>query len=151
MKTISEIRLENLRLLIDEFGTQDAVAERAATSPVYLSQLLNAAVDVKTGRVRQIGDPLARKLEAGCGKEVGWMDNIHDAPAADLYASQTIIPLTAANNDTPAYYWPFSMSARKFQDLADADTLEAINSLMGTLIKQREKAQVDQPPQKAAG
>mgnify|MGYP000154963875 CR=1 FL=1 len=63
MKTIAEIRLENLRLLIGEFGTQDKVAELADTSPVYLSQILNNAVDSKTGRVRQIGDPLARKLE----------------------------------------------------------------------------------------
>ncbi len=75
MKTIAEIRLENLRLLIGEFGTQDKVAELADTSPVYLSQILNNAVDSKTGRVRQIGDPLARKLEEGCSKEIGWMDN----------------------------------------------------------------------------
>lgn len=75
MKTNAEIRLENLRLLIGEFGTQDKVAELAETSPVYLSQILNGAADSKTGRVRQIGDPLARKLEEGCGKEVGWMDN----------------------------------------------------------------------------
>ena len=77
MKTIAEIRLDNLRLLIGEFGTQEQVAALADTSPVYLSQILNGAADSKTGKVRQIGDPLARKLEGGCGKEVGWMDNVH--------------------------------------------------------------------------
>lgn len=77
MKTIAEIRLENLRLLIGEFSTQEKVAELAETSPVYLSQILNSAVDSKTGRIRQVGEPLARKLEEGCGKEIGWMDNRH--------------------------------------------------------------------------
>ncbi len=81
MKTIAEIRLDNLRLLISDFGTQDRVAELAGTSPVYLSQILNGAADSKTGKVRQIGDPLARKLEEGCGKETGWMDNIHLPPS----------------------------------------------------------------------
>lgn len=77
MKTIADIRLENLELLIEEIGSGEAVAEKAGTSPVYLSQLRHKAIDSKTGKPRQIGDPLARKLEGGCGKEVGWMDNSH--------------------------------------------------------------------------
>lgn len=77
MKTIAEIRLQNLELLVDEFGTSDKVAAKADTSPVYLSQLRNKTPDSKTGKLRQIGDPLARKLETGCGKELGWMDNQH--------------------------------------------------------------------------
>lgn len=75
MQTVDEIRLKNLERLIAEFGTQERVAELAETSPVYLSQIMNAARDSKTGKVRQIGDPLARKLETGCNKERGWMDN----------------------------------------------------------------------------
>lgn len=75
MKTVDEIRLENLRLLVAEFGTQDRVADLANTQPVYLSQILNGAKDSKTGKVRQIGDLLARKIEAGCCKDRGWMDN----------------------------------------------------------------------------
>lgn len=82
MKTIAEIRLDNLELLIEEYGSSDAVAELAETSPVYLSQLRNKALDSKTGRARQIGDPLARKLEIGCKKEVGWMDNPQYAPTS---------------------------------------------------------------------
>lgn len=78
MKTIAEIRLENLELLVEEFETADAVAERCGTSAVYLSQIRNQAKDSKTGKPRQIGDPLARKLETGCDKEIGWMD--HQAP-----------------------------------------------------------------------
>jgi hypothetical protein len=51
MKTIAEIRLYNLRLLIGEFGTQEQVAALADTSPVYISQILNGAADSKTGKV----------------------------------------------------------------------------------------------------
>lgn len=80
MKTIAEIRLENLEALIKELGTQDKVAEAAGTSSVYLSQIKNKAADAKTGKLRQMGDDMARKIEIGCGKEVGWMDNNH-APA----------------------------------------------------------------------
>jgi len=77
MRTIAQIRLDNLRLLVQEFGSQDAVAVRGNTSPVYISQVINQTPDSKTKKPRQIGDPLARKLEAGCDKELGWMDNHH--------------------------------------------------------------------------
>lgn len=77
MKTIAEIRLGNLAILVEEFGSQDALAEKVATSPVYISQLLNQTPDSKTGKPRQVGDPLARRLESNCSKEIGWMDHEH--------------------------------------------------------------------------
>lgn len=76
MATIKETRLENLRSLVAEFRTADAVAQRAATAPMYLSQILTGAKS-STGKARGIGDALARRLEAGCGKELGWMDRPH--------------------------------------------------------------------------
>lgn len=77
MKTIAEIRRDNLLRLIDELGTADALAAKVNTSAVYLSQLRNQSPDSKTKKPRQIGDPLARKLETCCGKERGWMDHTH--------------------------------------------------------------------------
>lgn len=77
MKTIAEIRLVNLELLISEFKTAEAVANKANTNPVYLSQIRNRTPDSKTKRPREIGEPLARKLELACGKERGWMDHEH--------------------------------------------------------------------------
>lgn len=76
MATSKEIRIENLRTLVNEFRTADAVAQRAATAPMYLSQILNSAKS-STGTARGVGDKLARKLEAGCGKPEGWMDADH--------------------------------------------------------------------------
>jgi hypothetical protein len=78
MATSKELRVENLRALVREFRTADAVAQRAGTAPMYLSQILNGALS-STGRPRGVGDALARKLEQGCGKDVGWMDRAHGA------------------------------------------------------------------------
>ena len=81
MATSKELRIENLRALVREFKTADAVAQRAATAPMYLSQILNGAKS-STGKPRGVGDALARRLEQGCGKEMGWMDRPHGEPAA---------------------------------------------------------------------
>lgn len=77
MKTIAEIRHDNLLLLLQEIGTAEALANLVESSAVYISQLRNKALDSKTKKPRQIGDPLARKLESRCGKEIGWMDHEH--------------------------------------------------------------------------
>lgn len=77
MKTVAEIRHDNLLLLLDEIGTAEALATLVESSPIYISQLRHKAVDSKTKKPRQIGDALARKLESRCGKEVGWMDHEH--------------------------------------------------------------------------
>ena len=87
MKTIGEIRHENLLLLVAEFGSQAEVARRAEIADVYISQILKRYPDAKTGRPRQMGDPAARKLEVGCNKPEGWMDNLH------IYESSKYIAL----------------------------------------------------------
>ena len=76
MATSKELRIENLRALVAEFKTADEVAKRAGTAPMYLSQILNGSKS-STGTPRGVVDALARKLEHGCGKEVGWMDRPH--------------------------------------------------------------------------
>lgn len=76
MTTSKELRIENLRALVAEFKTADAVARLAATAPMYLSQILNGAKS-STGKPRGVGDALARRIEHGCGKYVGWLDVPH--------------------------------------------------------------------------
>ncbi|MBT2333597.1 hypothetical protein J7E49_06730 [Variovorax paradoxus] len=77
MKTIGEIRLENLELLVADSGTLETVAGKAGTTSVYLSQIRNGALDQKTGRPRQMGDQMARRLELAHEKPKGWMDTPH--------------------------------------------------------------------------
>lgn len=74
MKTIADIRRDNLALLAEEVGTMDAVADKAETNAVYLSQVMTQTPDVKTGRPRALGTKLARRLEVAFAKPVGWMD-----------------------------------------------------------------------------
>ena len=89
MTTSKEIRIQNLRLLIEEFGTAEDVATRAQTPPNYISQILNG-VPSSTGTPRGVGDSVARRLEEGCGKPVGWMDVPHtEGVAATTYKTAT--------------------------------------------------------------
>lgn len=76
VKPIDVVRRENLELLILEYGTQEALAAAADTTPVYLSQIRRQAVDTKTGRPRQLGTQMARRLESAqpYPKPAGWMD-----------------------------------------------------------------------------
>lgn len=73
---VEDIRLENLRSLVAEKGTIAAVAQAAETPASYLSQILNR-IKSRTGKPRDVGSDLARKLETGCGKPHGWMDQLH--------------------------------------------------------------------------
>lgn len=77
MKPIADIRRANLELLVTQFGTLDALAARAETSSVYLSQIRNRALDAKTGRPREMGTAMATRLTAAAGKAPGWMDTDH--------------------------------------------------------------------------
>ena len=101
MATSKELRLENLRHLVAEFKTIEAVAQRAGTAPVYLSQILNG-VKSSTGTARGVGDSLARKLENGCDKEVGWMDRPHSVAAA-MELLPGAMRVRAAGPDDPAF------------------------------------------------
>lgn len=84
MQPIGQIRLANLEALVRQFGTAEALAAAAETSPVYLSMLRNQKPDPKTGRPREVGTAMARRLERAAEKPPGWMDQAHDdlSPAA---------------------------------------------------------------------
>lgn len=101
MATSKELRLENLRALVTEFKTADAVAQLAGTAPMYLSQILNGAKS-STGRPRGVGDALARKLEQGCGKDEGWMDRPHSTPSAAAQAfDENVAPAPMGSRPIP--------------------------------------------------
>lgn len=88
MKTIDEIRLENLLTAIGRAGTATALAERSGLSAAYISQIKNRQPDSKTGKPKNMGDEAARKVEAGIGEKRGWMDVDHTTPTA-LFAVKT--------------------------------------------------------------
>ena len=77
MKTIDEIRLENLLTAISRAGTATALAEKSGLSAAYISQIKNRQPDSKTGKPKNMGDEAARKVEVGIGEKRGWMDVDH--------------------------------------------------------------------------
>ncbi len=76
--TIEEIRRNNLRILIKECDPPTGVAlgAKCKTSASYLSQILTR-FKMESGKSREMGSELARKLEKGCEKPEGWMDVVH--------------------------------------------------------------------------
>lgn len=94
MKTISEIRYENLQKLVEELGGGDLtkMLEKSKSwhleesenklSRATLYQILEKKL-TNSGAVRNVGDELARKIESELRMETGWMDNIHVGTTAN--------------------------------------------------------------------
>lgn len=74
---IEEIRLTNLRSLVAQVnGIIAEVGRISDVSAGYLSQILTRS-RMENGKIREVGTKLARKLETGFNKPVGWMDQNH--------------------------------------------------------------------------
>lgn len=66
---ITSLRRQKLSQIIQQEGSQAAVAHKLDTDPSYLSQIMS-----KKGR-RNVGEALARRIEERFNKQPGWMDN----------------------------------------------------------------------------
>jgi SOS-response transcriptional repressor LexA len=73
----SQVRLQNLEILIAEAGSGLNLARKAETSGSYLSQVRRQLPTAK-GTPRNVGDELASKLEQAMGKPDGWLDEPHE-------------------------------------------------------------------------
>jgi hypothetical protein len=76
-KTIAQIYLDNLEILISEAGTAAELAARAGTSSSYLSQIRRRRLTPSGESERSFSPEMARRLELACSKPVGWMDEDH--------------------------------------------------------------------------
>lgn len=74
MKTIDQIREENLRWMLDRFvaegHSQAEFADMIGISASYLSQLVTPG----RAKVRPIGNRTARKIESALDLDEGWLD-----------------------------------------------------------------------------
>ncbi len=77
MKTIDDIRRENISILVKECGSIAKLALLLDRSNSQVSQLKNGAKDSKTGKPRGMHDSTARYIEEKCGKQKGWLDVSH--------------------------------------------------------------------------
>lgn len=78
MKKIGEIRRANLARAVALAGTAAALGRLAEIDPAYFSQIKTGAPDSKTGKAKEMGDAVARKIESAIGMPIGWMDADHD-------------------------------------------------------------------------
>lgn len=74
---IRTIRRANFDRLVTEATSIAELARKTGASEKYLSQIKTGFQGKRDKTPRQVGDSLARKLEAGMGKPNGWMDSIH--------------------------------------------------------------------------
>lgn len=97
MKTIADIRHENLLKLIDEYGSVTKFAAAAGKSYAQISQLKNRSLNsTGKGKPRSVGDDLAREFESAFDKPHGWMDADHtkhsDLPPPPSDKDYVLIP-----------------------------------------------------------
>ncbi|TDX30790.1 phage repressor protein C with HTH and peptisase S24 domain [Modicisalibacter xianhensis] len=71
MKEIAEIRLENARTLASQVGGTGAFAAKIDREPTQASRFMGKSPS------KNIGDRMARHIEACFGKPKGWMDTEH--------------------------------------------------------------------------
>lgn len=74
VRTIDDIRLANLRLLIEDAGGQRALADKIGKAPAQISQWINRAPIQGTGRPRRMQTDTARDIEKKLHLPTGWMD-----------------------------------------------------------------------------
>ncbi len=77
MNFLAEIRLENMKKLVEEAGSVAELAKRAGyAQPSYLYQIINQTA-IQNGKPKNIGGAMARKLESAMNKAEGWLDMNH--------------------------------------------------------------------------
>lgn len=85
MRPVSEIRRENLELLIEEEGTIPALNEKLGRrrNDPSLSFIRAQSVRSSTGKPYLMGDKLARDIESKLKLGRGWMDTDHTGMLID--------------------------------------------------------------------
>ena len=73
MKTIREIRRDNLIRLLGSYKSKRQFAESVGLAPAHVSQLANG--------VRDMGEEVARRIEQALGLSIGFMSLTPDVPA----------------------------------------------------------------------
>jgi transcriptional regulator with XRE-family HTH domain len=88
MKSIDDIRRENLSRLRDQLGGRQ-LADRIGCSESQLSQWINGSKHSVTGKKRGMRTATARVIETACSKEPGWLDTDHEAKSHIVEESQS--------------------------------------------------------------
>ena len=118
MITIDEIRLNNLRLLVKEYGSQKALSDALDKAYAQINQWINQSINWKTGKPRTISSRMCREIETKLNKPTGWMDvdhglgNVTEVREADFNRVPLISWLQATN-------WRKLVDTFKLEDAED--------------------------------
>lgn len=95
MKTIGQIRRENLLLLLEKHGSMANLNEKIGLlrTDATLSQIKNQSRESKTGKPKMMGVTQARRIEQSLDLPTGWMDNDQLPPS---YRQQRIAHVAMA-------------------------------------------------------
>jgi hypothetical protein len=83
MKTVDDVRRENLSRIVLTAGGVGKVAEQISRSASQVSQWLNGSLNSATGKPRGMSGASCRQIELAYNKQVGWMDVDHGANPAE--------------------------------------------------------------------
>lgn len=111
MKTIKEIRCENLIGLVDEVagGNQAKLSRLLELNPTIINNIISPKQ-----KNRNMGDDLARKIESTLGKPEGWMDQIHTC------TQNKFVHIQSFNHDSEADNDHDFVTVRQFRDVSMA-------------------------------
>lgn len=131
MQTIAEIRRARLGELRTKHRTWAEINRKLGmlTRDATFSQIWNRAPDSRTGRPREMGTELARKIEDALELPRGWMDT-----------SQTTAAITVAAEPRRAPYgvsagWPFSFDRSRFDTLSKPDRNRVEGAALAIIIE----------------
>jgi transcriptional regulator with XRE-family HTH domain len=109
-------RVDNLRKLIAEYGSQAKLADAVGCTPSVISQLM-------TGH-REVGEKLARKIESGAGRPPLWLDKPQGTSGSDMKDDN-------ASSDNQSFI-------QKYRKISDEDR-EMLDVLMDTMAARNAK------------
>lgn len=92
MKTIDEIRKENLAILVKDHGGVGKLADVLERSSSQVSQWLNSSKASASGKPRRFNSDSARYIEKMCGKPEGWLDTANANGTTIATEQSTINP-----------------------------------------------------------
>ncbi len=88
MKSVHQIRYENMVTVASYFRTRRDFAFAANITPQQVSQLINQPA------VHKIGSKIAKRIEQGAGKPEGWLDIDHQADLIGELSISVIVETT---------------------------------------------------------
>ena len=111
VKTIDDIRHENLLHLLSKERSIQAFADRIERSHSQVSQIKNRHAHSTGGKARGIGDDLCRHIEAKLALPSGWMDQHHPSEGVAFHTEAHDLSQPQPDHEPHQYTWEFMMSA----------------------------------------